>query len=100
MGCKCKKQAEKIKKYADNREQLEQEEYELNHNIVNKVAKVISQVFFGILILALLIIVTVPLVFYVGGCVILGKQPYIKIQSPKSYFTKKDKPDGRNKQNH
>ena len=90
MGCNCKKTYDKVKKYADNREQLEQEENEINQNIVNKVARFITQIFFGIISSCLFIIISIPLTLYIIGCILLGKQPYIRIKVPKKIFKKKD----------
>ena len=90
MGCNCKKTYDKVKKYADNREQLEQEENEINQNIVNKVARFITQFFFGIISSCLFIIISIPLTLYIIGCILLGKQPYIRIKDPKKIFKKKD----------
>lgn len=90
MGCNCKKTYDKVKKYADNREQLEQEENEINQNIVNKIARFINQILLGIISSCLFIIISIPLTLYIIGCILLGKQPYIRIKDPKKIFKKKD----------
>ena len=90
MGCNCKKTYDKVKKYADNREQLEQEENEINQNIVNKVARFIMQIFAGIIASCLFIIVVIPITIYIIGCILLGKQPNIIIKNPKNIFKKKN----------
>lgn len=90
MGCNCKKTYDNVKKYADNREQLEQEENEINQNIVNKIARFITQILLGIISSCLFIIISIPLTLYIIGCILLGKQPYIRIKDPKKFFKKKD----------
>lgn len=90
MGCNCKKRYDKIKKFADNKEQLEQEENEINQNIVNKVARFVMQIFAGIIASCLFIIVVIPITIYIIGCILLGKQPNIIIKNPKNIFKKKD----------
>ncbi len=90
MGCNCKKTYDKVKKFADNREQLKQEEDEINQNIVNNVAKWITQIIFGIIAACLFIIVAIPVMIYVTGCVLIGKEPTIRIKSPNKIFKKKD----------
>lgn len=98
MSCNCKKKRDKLKAIADNREQLEREDYEINHKIVNKVARAIIQAVFGIVALSLIIVITVPLLLYIGGCMVIGKEPYIKLKNPTKYFTKNKKADGRDEQ--
>ena len=90
MGCNCKKTYDKVKKFADNREQLEQEENEISQNIVNKVARFVMQIFAGIIASCLFIIVVIPITIYIIGCILLGKQPNIIIKNPKNIFKKKD----------
>lgn len=89
MGCNCKKTYDKVKKIADNREQLEQEEYQINQNIVNNVAKWIMQITGGIVAACLFIIVAIPIMLYVIGCIIIGKEPIVRITNPKNIFKKK-----------
>jgi hypothetical protein len=90
MGCNCKKTYDKLKKVADNREEIEEEENEINQNIVNRVASFISQIAFGIIAAFVFIIVVIPLVLYITGCIILGKDPTVKIINPNNIFKKKD----------
>lgn len=87
MGCNCKKKTyDKLKKYADNRDEIEKEEYELNHNLINKIARFIAQIIFGIIASVIFIVVVIPLVLYIIFCILTGKEPKIIIKSPKNYF--------------
>lgn len=89
MGCNCKKNTyDKLKKYADNREEIEKDEEEINQNIVNKVALFITQVIFGIIAAIIFIIVVIPIVLYIVFCIITGKEPKIIIKNPKNLFKK------------
>ena len=90
MGCHCKKTYDKVKKFADNKEQLEQKENEINQNIVNKMARFIMQIFAGIIASCLFIIVVIPITIYIIGCILLGKQPSVIIKNPKNIFKKKN----------
>lgn len=87
MGCNCKKQTyDKLKKYADNREEIEKEEEELNQNIINKIALFITQIVFGIIAAAIFIVVAIPLILYIVFCILTGRQPIITIKNPKKLF--------------
>lgn len=90
MGCNCKKTYDRVKKYADNKEQLEQEENELNKNIINKIARFFTQIFIGIISSCLFIIVVIPITLYIIGCILIGKEPYVRIKDPRKLFKKKD----------
>ena len=90
MGCHCKKTYDKVKKFSDNKEQLEQKENEINQNIVNKMARFIMQIFAGIIASCLFIIVVIPITIYIIGCILLGKQPIVIIKKPKKIFKKKN----------
>lgn len=88
MGCNCKKKYNAMKKYADNKEEIEKEE--LNQNIINKVATFFLQIIFGVVASCILILIIVPMMIYVSICLILGKEAYIKIINPQRFFRKKD----------
>lgn len=90
MGCNCKKTYDRVKKYADNREQIEQEENELNKNIINKIARIFTQILLGIISSCLFIIVVIPITLYIIGCILMGKEPYVRIKDPRKLFKKKD----------
>lgn len=90
MGCNCKKRYNQLKGISDNKEELEQEENELNQGIVNSVAGWISQFIFGIITICVFIVVIIPLILYIIVCIILGKEPSVRIRNPKKIFKKKD----------
>lgn len=90
MGCNCKKTYDKFKKVADNRDEIEEEEKNIDQNVVIKIASFISQMAFGIIAAFVFIIVVIPLVLYITGCIIIGKDPTVKIINPNNIFKKKD----------
>ena len=89
MGCNCKKRYNQLKGISDNKEELEQEENELNQGIINSVAGWVSQFIFGIITICVFIVVIVPLTIYIIVCIILGKEPSDRIRNPKNIFRQK-----------
>lgn len=79
MGCNCKKTYNKLEKYSDNK---------INNNkgIINNILNLILQIGFGILIACLFIIIIIPIIVYITICLIIGKEPSIRIKHPKNYF--------------
>lgn len=82
MGCNCKKRIENIKKYSDNKHNEEQ----INDNLVNKIARIIVQIVVGIIACCIFVIVVIPIIIYLMVCIIIGKEPNIRIK--KSFFKK------------
>ena len=83
-------QLEKASLKEGEQEELEQEENELNQGIVNSVAGWISQFIFGIITICVFIVVIIPIIIYIIVCIILGKEPSVRIRNPKKIFKKKD----------
>lgn len=76
MGCNCKKKYDVMKKYSD--EGNTDDENKLSTS--QKLAKIPMQIMFGILCGAVIIVALVPMLIYVIGCLMLGKQPEFKIK--------------------
>lgn len=89
MGCNCKKTYNKMKKYADNRDDLERQE-EINQRLVNKIARLIQQIAIGIIASIFFIIIAIPIVIYIFGCILFGKEPYVRILKMKNLFRKRN----------
>lgn len=81
MGCNCKARNnyEKfVSKYGEM--PVENNENKLNINYFFKVCiQGILQILMGILLCVLFIIISIPLVFYIGGCIVLGKEAHVKL---------------------
>lgn len=89
MGCNCKKKTyDKLKKYADNREEIEKEEYKLNNGFINNIARIIGQFIFGISVSVILIVILIPMVLYLIFCLLTGKEPVVVIKNPQKFFKK------------
>ena len=84
MGCACKNDLKKFEKYADGKIVLED-----NSTWHSKVFQAILQFGFGIVAGAVVIITVVPLLVYVIGCLLIGKQPFVKLINIKKIFSKK-----------
>lgn len=81
MGCNCKAQNNFNKiasKYGEM--PVETNGNKLNINNIFKVCvQGILQILMGILLCILFIIISIPLVFYIGGCIIFGKEAHVKL---------------------
>ena len=80
MGCNCKKTYDKMVKYSDG---YTDEKTGVSSTLL-KVTNKIAQFFFGILVGGIVIVMIVPIVVFLIGCLIVGKEP-------KFNFTKKKK---------
>lgn len=74
MGCNCKKQYDKMKRYADDGTEVVQ-----SISLLSKLSNFVLQFLFGILIVALFIVMVIPLLLYVIVCVLFGLSPSIRI---------------------
>lgn len=77
MGCNCKKKYDILKKYSDNRD-----ESETNVGVIRRIAQFFAQFLFGILLAPLIIVVTVPFIFYVVICIMFGIEPNLVLKIP------------------
>ena len=80
MGCNCKKTYDKMVKYSDG---YTDEKTGVSRTLL-KVTNKIAQFFFGILVGGIVIVMIVPIVVFLIGCLIVGKEPNFN-------FTKKKK---------
>lgn len=80
MGCNCKKTYDKMVKYSDG---YTDEKTGVSSTLL-KVTNKIAQFFFGILVGGIVIVMIVPIVVFLIGCLIVGKEPNFN-------FTKKKK---------
>lgn len=74
MGCNCKKQFNKMLKYADKGEEDNEKE-----GLLVKIIQYIMGMGFGIIVAALFIVIVIPLLAYIIICVIFGLEPHIRI---------------------
>lgn len=75
MGCSCKNKANLLDtKYGDGNN-------EKNETFLLKILNFILQIAFGILCGAIIIVMGVFVLFYVVGCIIIGRQPSFKIKN-------------------
>lgn len=84
MGCACKKELKRFEKYTNDAV-----ENEVKINLLDKLLQMLMQFCFGIVAGAVIIITVLPLLIYVIGCLLIGKQPYIKLFNIKKLFSKK-----------
>lgn len=84
MGCACKNDLKKFEKYADGKIELED-----NKTWYGRIFQVLLQFCFGIVMGAAIIIVVIPLLIYIIGCLLIGKQPFVKLINIKKIFSKK-----------
>lgn len=84
MGCACKNRVKNIEKFSDDNTQ-----YDEKPNFVMRILQSIVQMIFGIVVGAIIIVATIPLLIYIIGCIMLGKQPVIIINKIKNLFSKK-----------
>lgn len=81
MGCNCKAKNNYEKFVAKYGEMPpENTENKLNVSYVLKIlVQGFLQILMGILLCVLFIIISIPLVLYIGGCIILGKEAHVKL---------------------
>lgn len=84
MGCACKKDLKKFEKYADGKIILDN-----NTTWYSKIIQAILQFGFGIIAGAVVIVAVVPLLVYIIGCLLIGKQPFVRLINIKKIFSKK-----------
>ena len=84
MACACKKELKKFEKYSDDTIEKEEDE-----NPFSKVLRFLGQFCFGIVAGAVILITVIPLLIYIIGCLLIGKQPFVKLINIKKIFTKK-----------
>lgn len=77
MGCNCKKKYDVLKKYSD-----EPFENSGEHGIFYKIMLSLAQLCFGILLAPLIIVVTIPFILWIIVCIMIGKEPVIKLKIP------------------
>lgn len=83
MGCNCKAKKNYdnfVAKYGEM--PPEDTERKLNVSYVLKSCiQGILNILMGILLCSLFIIISIPIVFYIGGCIVIGKEPHIKLMN-------------------
>lgn len=81
MGCNCKAKNNYEKFVAKYGEvPPENTENKLNLSYILKICiQGILQILMGILLCVLFIVISIPLVLYIGGCIILGKEAHVKL---------------------
>lgn len=84
MGCACKNDLKKFEKYADGKIELDD-----NSKWYSKIFQMILQFCFGVVAGAVIIIAVIPLLVYIIGCLLIGKQPFVKLFNIKKIFSKK-----------
>lgn len=77
MGCNCKKKFDKLKEYSD--EPTHDGE---NKGIIFKFFLFFVQLFFGILLAPLIIVITIPFIIYVIICIMFGIEPNVILKIP------------------
>lgn len=81
MGCNCKAK-NNYEKFVTKYGEIppENTENKLNLSYVLKICiQGVLQILMGILLCVLFIIISIPLVLYIGGCIIIGKEAHIKL---------------------
>lgn len=71
MGCNCKKTYENMSKYADGGESVKERK---KFNIFSKLFLFLLQICFGFLCSVVIIIMIVPMLLYIIGCLITGRE--------------------------
>lgn len=74
MGCACKRSLKNAEKYNDD--PIEEQ----SPNIIKQITQKLVQLCFGVIVGCLLIVVSIPFLFYVIGCLMLGKEPHLMIK--------------------
>ena len=85
MACNCKNKYKKMEKYADSVSSQVNNEKKLNPFM--KIMQILLQLCFGIFCGIVIIIMIVPMLIYIIGCLITGKEAHFKIKD----FSKKNK---------
>lgn len=77
MGCPCKNKYKKLEKYADGGIT---EESEKKSNIFEIIFTILLQVIFGIFCGVVIIIMIIPMLLYIIGCLITGREASFKLK--------------------
>lgn len=77
MPCNCKNKYKKAVEYADDGNSVQEEE---KLNLFSKILKILLQLCFGIFCGAVIIIMIVPMLLYIIGCLITGKNAHFNIK--------------------
>lgn len=87
MGCNCKKTHDTYRKLSDDpSDRYDDEKTSAFDHIFN----VIAQFIFGTVVGAILLVCIVPMLIYIIGCLMLGKEPSFRIVNIKKHFNKND----------
>lgn len=81
MGCNCKAQNnfnKIVSKYGDITPEIKDNKLNLK-DIISVCLVGIGQILMGILLCVLFIIIAIPMVLYIGFCMIFGKEAHIKL---------------------
>ena len=81
MGCNCKKNYKKISKVADGiygGERNIQSKMTFT-GVLNTIYLAVTQFLFGLVATSILLVFVVPLLVYVIVCILLGKEPSVRI---------------------
>ena len=79
MACNCKNKYKKMEKYADSGGSQVNNEKKLNPFM--KIMQILLQLCFGIFCGIVIIIMIVPMLIYIIGCLITGKEAHFKIRN-------------------
>lgn len=79
MPCNCKNTYKKMKKYADNGDLHEDGGKKLSPFM--KILQILLQICFGIFCGVVIIIMIVPMLLYIIGCLMTGKEAHFKIKN-------------------
>lgn len=85
MACNCKNKYKKMEKYADGGSSQDNNGKKLNPFM--KIIQILLQFCFGIFCGVVIIIMIVPMLLYIIGCLITGKEAHFRIKD----FSKKKK---------
>lgn len=84
MGCACKNKIKNIEKYSDDFSMVKEKP-----NFLKRIFQAILQMLFGIFVGAIIIVATIPLLIYIIGCIMFGKQATIMLNIKKLFSKKK-----------
>lgn len=76
MGCNCKRTMNTMVKYSED----EQDE-NVKTNWIKRIPNILFQAFFGLIVGSLVIVLIIPILIYVLICLILGKEPSLRIKN-------------------
>ncbi len=79
MGCNCKNKYKSFEEIADgNGDEIDAKKEKLNFPM--KILQIFMQLIFGIFCSVVIIIMIVPMLLYIIGCLITGKQAQFKLK--------------------